>query len=329
MRDVGLDPVLRVRVPAKINLYLGVRGRRPDGYHELVTVMQTVGLHDSLEVGLTGPPGRGHHPAARKHMGVELRVDDTPGLPDADDNLVLAAARALGSRVGLTELRSVPAEGPRTVIDLTKRIPVAGGMAGGSADAAATLVALNELWRCELDRPGLLEVAAEVGSDVPFCLMGGTAIATGRGTSLAQVLSRGSFSWVVCPAARPLQTAEVYAAWDRTCVPGEVTPDAVLTALRSRDPVALGAALHNDLEQAAFALRPELVDARAALVDAGALGAVISGSGPTLLALCADDQAAMALADRVRRDHPQAVVTRSPAGGPDLERRSAWGATRG
>lgn len=328
MRDVGLDSVLRVRVPAKINLFLGVRGLRADGYHELVTVMQTVSLYDALEVGLTGPPGRGHHPAARKHMGIELRVDDLDGLPAPDDNLVLQAARALGSRVGLTELASVAAEGPRTVIDLSKRIPIAGGMAGGSADAAATLVALNELWRCELDREGLKEVAAEVGSDVPFCVIGGTAIATGRGTSLAQVLCRGSFSWVVCTAGTPLQTAEVYRAWDRTSRPSEVEPDAVLTALRSQDPVALGAALHNDLEAAAFALRPELAEARAALLDAGALGAVLSGSGPTLLALCADPEAARVLADRVRADHSDVVVTRSPAGGPDLERGPAWGAGR-
>jgi 4-diphosphocytidyl-2-C-methyl-D-erythritol kinase len=250
-------------------------------------------------------------------MSIELRTDDAPGLPAAGDNLAVRAAVALGERAGFAELEVPPDPGtPRTVLSLVKRIPVAGGMAGGSADAAAALVALNELWRCDLDRDELRALAAELGSDVPFCVVGGTALATGRGTALAQVLCRGTFSWVVATAHEPLPTAEVYRAWDRTCRPSRVEPDAVLAALRNADAEALGAALHNDLEPAAFSLRPELEEAKKALLDAGALGAVLSGSGPTLLALCADAAAATELAARVAPVHREVTVARSPAGGP-------------
>jgi 4-diphosphocytidyl-2-C-methyl-D-erythritol kinase len=311
-----------VRVPAKLNLFLAVRGVRDDGYHELVTVMQTVGLYDELRVGVVGPPGRGHHPTARRRMRLELWDGGVAGLPAAEDNLAVRAARTLASATGSMELqtldRSVPlSDSPRTVLDLHKRIPIAGGMAGGSADAAAALVGLNTLWGCELDRDQLRELAAELGSDVPFCVVGGTALATGRGTALAQVLCRGTFHWVVCTSAEPLSTARVYAAWDEHCGPSEVEPDAVLAALRGEDAEALGAALHNDLQAAAFTLRPELAEQRAALLDAGALGAVLSGSGPTLLALAETRIAAEDIAASVRDRFSDVVVASSPVGGPD------------
>ncbi len=316
LRDLD-SAAVSVRVPAKLNLFLAVRGQRTDGYHELVSVLQTVSLYDELRAGFSGPPGREHHPTSRRRMSVELRTHGAEGLPADRDNLAVRAALALGSRAGFSEL-SEPGDpdAPRTVIDLYKRIPVAGGMAGGSADAAAALVALNELWRCELDRDELRALAAELGSDVPFCVVGGTALATGRGTALAQVLCRGTFSWVVATSDEPLSTADVFRAWDRHCRPGLIEPDAVLAALRGSDPVALAAALHNDLEPAAFALRPELAEAKDALIDAGALGAVLSGSGPTLLALCEDEEAANAVAKRASPAHREAVVARSPAGGP-------------
>jgi 4-diphosphocytidyl-2-C-methyl-D-erythritol kinase len=316
LRDLERSGV-RIRVPAKLNLFLAVRGRRADGYHELVSVLQTVSLFDELRADFSGPPGRGEHPAGRRKMGVELRTNDAPGLPASPaDNLAVRAALALGARTGIVLNGHGDLDAPRTVLDLHKRIPVAGGMAGGSADAAAALVALNELWRCDLDRDELRTLAAELGSDVPFCVVGGTALATGRGTEMAQVLCRGTFSWVIATSPTPLPTAEVYRAWDRHCRPSTDDPDAVLTALLGGDPRALAAAIHNDLEPAAFALRPELADAKAALLDAGALGALLSGSGPTLLALCEDDTAAAAVADRVAPAHREVVVARSPAGGP-------------
>jgi len=251
-------------------------------------------------------------------MGVELRTDGTAGLPDGDDNLAVLAAKTLRRAGGLLESGEQPNGALRTVLKLTKGIPVAGGMAGGSADAAAALVGLNRLWGTSLQRDALRTLAAELGSDVPFCVVGGTALATGRGTQLAQVLCRGTFSWVVCTSAEPLATAEVYRAWDRTCEPNEMEPDAVLAALRQQDPAALGAALHNDLQAAAFSLRPELGEAHTALLDAGALGAVLSGSGPTLLALCESDAAAARVAEAVQPRFAGTFAAHSPVGGPEL-----------
>jgi 4-diphosphocytidyl-2-C-methyl-D-erythritol kinase len=321
-------PCVSVRVPAKLNLFLAVRGARPDGYHELVTVLQTVSLYDQLRVGVFGPPGRGHHPTARRRMRLELWHEPAAGLPEAEQNLAVRAARTLGRSAGIAELGEATLAGapeligdeatPRTVLDLMKGIPIAGGMAGGSADAAAALLALNELWGLDHSRDSLRELAATLGSDVPFCVVGGTALATGRGTALAQVLCRGTFHWLVCPAREPLSTAEVYRAWDRTCSPSEIEPDAVLQALRNEDAEALGAGLHNDLEPAAFALRPHLAEDKEALLDAGALGTVLSGSGPTLLALVADEAAGLALAEAVGERFRDPVIARSPAGGPEV-----------
>ena len=323
-------------VPAKINLFLAVRGRMPDGYHELATVLQTIEVHDVLRCGLVGLPGRGHHPATRRLMRLRLTHDGGPRVPSGRANLVLRAASLLAEKAGILGEFAIPrvaarasavarldedASGeasPLTLLSLRKRIPVAGGMAGGSADAAAALTGLNALWELDLPRDDLRDLAAELGSDVPFCVVGGTALATGRGTNFAQVLSKGTFAWVVCRSSEELGTAAVYGAWDDRCAPGTVEPDAVLAALRTDDPEALGAALHNDLEPAAFALLPRLVEDKAALLEAGALGGVLAGSGPTLLALCADLEAAEALAARVRDRFVAVHVAASPAGGPRL-----------
>ncbi len=308
-----------VRVPAKVNLFLAVRGVRADGYHELATVFQTISVFDDLCVALVAPPGRGHHPASRPHMRLELSHDEVQGVPAGDANLAVQAGRLLGESAHMIE-PGIDSErvGPRTIIDLDKGIPVAGGMGGGSADAAATLVALNELWGTELSRDELRELGSRIGSDVPFLVVGGTAFATGRGTALAQVLCRGEFHWVVCPDSASLATADVFKAWDKTCEPSEVEPDAVLQALRSEDAEALGAALHNDLEPAAFALRPRLAERKERLLTAGALGVMVSGSGPTMLALASDHAHAVALAAEVREG---GFVARSPAGGPEIVRR--------
>jgi 4-diphosphocytidyl-2-C-methyl-D-erythritol kinase len=319
---VSIDgPCVQVRVPGKINLFLAVRGSRADGFHELVTIMQTVSLFDRLRVGLSGPPGQGHHPAARRRMRLELLHEPTEGLPDPEANLAVRAARALGAATGVIDSQTGAERslgGPATVLELDKQIPIAGGMAGGSADAAAALVALNRLWGCELSRDDLRRLAAKIGSDVPFCVVGGTALATGRGTAVAQVLCRGTFHWVVGIDARPLSTAEVYRAWDRRSRPSVIEPDAVLHALRSQDAEALGAALHNDLEVAAFHLRPELADRRDAILEAGALGAVLSGSGPTMLGLAASAGEANRIADAVAGHFSRVIVARSPAGGPEV-----------
>jgi len=311
------DVVVRVRVPAKVNLFLGVRGIRDDGYHEVVSIMQTVGLHDVIEAQLFGAASA-QHPAARKRMTVTLGHDGGPRVPDGDGNLALRAARRLAETFGAEHDNGQHEDDPRSHLELHKRIPVAAGMAGGSADAAAALVALNELWGCELDRDELRAIGAELGADVPFCVTGGTALATGTGTATAQVLCRGTYHWVVGVQDEPLPTAEVYRTWDRIGTPSEVEPDAVLQALRTEDPEALGAALYNDLQLAAFHVRPHLGETHRRLLDEGALGALVSGSGPTLVALAESASHARHLAGLTRDRFSRVHVVTSPAGGPDL-----------
>ncbi|MGI9015845.1 MAG: 4-(cytidine 5'-diphospho)-2-C-methyl-D-erythritol kinase [Euzebya sp.] len=306
---------IQVRVPAKINPFLAVRGVRDDGYHELITLFQTVALSDTLTLSVQAGEGRMHHPTSGGRIAVRLNHDAGPSVPTGGDNLIVRAAAVLAGHVGLTIVDDAPVW---TTIDLLKRIPVAGGMAGGSADAAAALLGLNELWGAELQRAQLVHMAEGLGADVPFCLAGGTALATGTGSGLAGVLSRGTFEWVVCTGVEELSTAMVYAAWDEHCQPLEAEPDDVLTAIAAGDPELLGPALHNELQPAAEELVPRLRADRRALMDAGALGAVLSGSGPTLLALAADAGEAQRIAGRVAGRFERVLVTSSPAGGPVL-----------
>lgn len=300
-------------MPAKVNPFLAVRGVRDDGYHELVTVFQSVALHDVLELSLSADRRRLQHPTAGGRVSLDLSHDAGPSVPAGPDNLILQAATMLAHTAGLT----IDDEAVLTTqLALTKRIPVAGGMGGGSADAAAALIGLNDLWNTEVPRARLLELAALLGADVPFCLVGGTALASGTGTGLARVLCRGTFDWVVCIAADHLSTPQVYGAWDEHCTASGAEPDAVLAAVTTGDPEALGAALHNDLQPAAEALLPRLRADRKALLDAGALGAVVSGSGPTLLALASDADEAQRIAGRVAGRFHQVLIATSPAGGP-------------
>lgn len=306
---------LRIRVPAKLNLFLAVRGRRADGFHELVTVFQTVSIVDDLSVALIGEPGRRHHPAGRRRMRMELWTD--PEVPQGTDNLAFRAALRLGELTGISPVAGVSdRDAVRTILDLDKRIPMTAGMAGGSADAAAALIGLNRLWGCGLTLRQLRSLGAELGSDVPFCITGGTALGTGRGIDITPVLSRGPFHWVVWPDPQPLSTKAVYESWDRHEGPRDSSPDGVLYALHSSDPRRLAEVLHNELEPAAFALRPELVQRKQALLDAGALGVVLAGSGPTMIALTADHAAAVALTERVEDSGVRPIIARSPAGGP-------------
>jgi 4-diphosphocytidyl-2-C-methyl-D-erythritol kinase len=308
---------VRVRVPSKVNLFLAIRGMRSDGYHELVTVLQTVSIYDTVRAELVGPAAA--HPSSRRFMGLAFTHDAAAGVPSDGHNLAVRAARRLMEATGVGAVGpNGQGDVPVTRLHLTKRIPVAAGMAGGSADAAAALVALNDLWDVELDRDSLRALAADLGSDVPFCVGGGTALATGTGTATAQVLTRGTYPWVVGISDRPLSTAEVYRAYDEVAGSSDLEPDAVLQALRTGDAEALGAALHNDLQIAADHLRPELRDGREALLEAGALGAIVSGSGPTVVGLAASPQEAVTLAAKVRDRFDRVEVALSPAGGPEI-----------
>jgi len=332
----GAGQTLHVRVPAKINLHLAVGPRRPDGYHDIVTVMQTVSLYDTLDLTVDGDD-QWAHPAARRRMRASLALadHDADGVPAGQDNLVLVAARRLMAHLGIDghpggertpdggDAVATIVDGPWTRMRLTKRIPVAAGMAGGSADAAAALVGLNRLWRAELDVPTLCGIAALVGSDVPFCIEGGTALATGTGTSVARVLNRTRTHWVVGIDRRPLATADVYAAFDGLPAPTPCSPDAVLQALRTGDLDALAGVLHNDLGPAAVSLRPELEARGERLRDAGALATLVSGSGPTLLALARDAADARRIAGLVEEAFDVVEVAEGPAAGPEVVCRRA------
>lgn len=330
----GPVPTVHVRVPAKVNLFLAIRGRRADGMHDIVSVLHTVSLFDELTASFERRLGSGFHPASRGLFDVVLEHDAGPRVPTGEENLALRAARSLAGaacreagspsghpsarNLGTPDHRRSLERGHATRLVLEKRIPVAAGMAGGSADAAAALLALNRLWECGLDQESLRRLAATLGADVPFCVTGGTALATGTGVATAQVLCRGIYHWVVGIDEQPLPTRSVYQAWDEVGTPTRATPDDVLQALRHDDLEALGAALHNDLEVAAFHLRPALREASVTMLDAGALGTVVSGSGPTLLALAGGAGHARQIATTLADCFDRVEVVRSPAGGPEV-----------
>jgi len=275
-----------VRVPAKINLCLGVGPAREDGYHPLATVYQAVDLHDEVRATLRDDD----EITVAVHSDLDAK-SEVAIVPEGDDNLAVKAARLLRDRTGT---------GLGVDLAIRKVIPVAGGMAGGSADAAAALVACNEVWGTGLSRAALEVLAARLGSDVPFLLHGGNAIGGGRGETVSPVLARGSYHWVFAMAHDGLSTQAVFAEFDRlnagSTVPAPIVPDALLAALRAGDPVALGNALSNDLTEAAVSLRPELAGTLSIGTEAGALGAILSGSGPTAMFLASDEQHSLDIA---------------------------------
>ena len=266
--------VVTVRVPAKINLSLSVGPLRPDGYHELVTVFHAVSLYDEV--------------IARSARGISLSVEplrrdsDVDAVPADERNLAWQAAALLAEQCGVE---------PNVRLTIRKDIPVAGGMAGGSADAAATLVACDSLWGTGLRRDELHDLAAQLGSDVPFALHGGTAIGTGRGEHISPVLASTGLEWVIAVLDAGLSTPKIFEACDmqrrRANVEApapSVHPD-LMTALRSRDTAAIGLALYNDLQPAAVEVLPEIGELLALGRAAGACGSLVSGSGPTTVFL--------------------------------------------
>ncbi|MBU3706779.1 MAG: 4-(cytidine 5'-diphospho)-2-C-methyl-D-erythritol kinase [Mycobacterium sp.] len=268
-----------VRVPGKVNLHLGVGDRRADGYHDITTVFHAVSLTDEVTV-------RGADVLSLRTTG-----EGAGEVPDDERNLAWQAAELMAEHVG---------RAPDVEIVIDKSIPVAGGMAGGSADAAAVLVGMNELWELGVPRRDLHAMAAQLGSDVPFALHGGTALGTGRGEELTPVLARRSFDWVLAFGAGGLSAAAVYAEIDRLREAGSparmADPEPLLTALSGGDPRRLAPLLGNDLQPAALSLQPELRRTLRAGAEAGALAGIVSGSGPTCAFLCssADDAVAVA-----------------------------------
>ena len=272
-----------MRAPGKVNLHLSVGRLRDDGFHELTTVFHAVGLYD--DVTLT----RAEEPSVT--VAGPASLADPAGVPLDASNLALRAVALLAQRTG---------HHAALAVHISKGIPVAGGCAGGSADAAAALVGADALWGTGLGKDELAALGAELGSDVPFSLHGGTALGTGRGEHLTPVLEQGDYAWVLAISQGGLSTPSVYAELDRQRVTGPVglvsDPSEVLAALRRGDAVALGRALGNDLQPAALALMPALRQVLNTGRDLGALGAVVSGSGPTIALLARDDAHAVALA---------------------------------
>ncbi|WP_405751879.1 4-(cytidine 5'-diphospho)-2-C-methyl-D-erythritol kinase [Streptomyces sp. NBC_01411] len=275
--STGSTAGVTVRVPAKVNVQLAVGGARPDGFHDLANVFLAVSLYDevtvapadTLRITCTGP-------------GADL-------VPLDRTNLAARAAEVLAARRGIE---------PRVHIHIDKDIPVAGGMAGGSADGAGALLACDALWSTGASRDELLGMCAELGSDVPFSLVGGAALGTGRGERLTPLEVGGAFHWVFAMADGGLSTPTVFREFDRLTPdagPPQASP-ALIDALRTGDTVALAGALSNDLQPAALSLRPSLADTLAAGTAAGALAALVSGSGPTTAFLAKDADAAERIA---------------------------------
>jgi 4-diphosphocytidyl-2-C-methyl-D-erythritol kinase len=275
--DRGIVTAVTARVPAKVNLQLSVGPPGADGYHDLVTVFHALALFDEVTV------------TSADTDSVVVTGEGASSVPADGSNLAARAVAALVDAVG-PGVRDAPG----LAIEIRKRIPVAAGLAGGSADAAGALMACNELWGAGLSQQELAEVAAKVGSDVGFALLGGTAVGLGRGDQVTPALAAGTYHWVLAFAAEQLSTPAVYAACDRLragrsapTVPPQLNT-ALMAALRSGDPAELGPLLSNDLQPAAVSLLPRLRQALAAGREHGALGAIVSGSGPTCAFLARD-----------------------------------------
>lgn len=267
-----------VRVPGKVNVYLGVGPREFSGYHELATIFQAVGIYDEVTV------------SAADSLTISGLGSFADQIPTDQTNLAWKAAELVARACG---------EEPNIHIQIDKAIPIAAGMAGGSADAAATLVACDAYWNAGIPRDQLDAMAATLGSDVPFMLHGGCALGVGRGDVLSPVMTRGSFHWVFATFAEGLSTAQIYEKTDDMrgleFEEAPEVPTELLSALARGDAPALGRLLHNDLQLAAITSRPQLGRVLEQGIDYGALGAIISGSGPTCAFLVRDESSAIDL----------------------------------
>lgn len=271
-----------VRVPAKVNLQLAVGPREADGFHNLVSVFQAISIYDDVTISKAAP-GSG--------ITIAITGDHTHGVPADATNLAVKAAQLIADEYDFAV---------DIHIEVSKSIPVAGGMAGGSADAAAVIVGLNELFDLEMSREEMLEFGSQLGSDVPFMITGGTAIGQGRGDQLTAALSRGTYHWVLALSTVGLSTPAVYQECDRLRAGLDIaapqTSDALMQSLLTADPKAVGLALQNDLQSAACSLRPALTLVLDVGEEYGALGAIVSGSGPTVAFLVGDEEQGLDLA---------------------------------
>ena len=288
-----------VRVPAKVNVQLAVGAARADGFHDLANVFLAVGLYDEVTV------------TPAEELRITCEGPDAHQVPLDRTNLAARAVLALAERYG---------RDPAVHVHIAKDIPVAGGMAGGSADGAGALLACDTLWGTNASREELLDICAELGSDVPFSLVGGAALGTGRGEKLTALKVGGGFHWVFAMAEGGLSTPAVYREFDRLAegrdIPEPVASPDLLDALAKGDPDALAATVVNDLQPAALSLHPSLAGTLAAGRAAGALAALVSGSGPTTAFLAGDARSAATVAEALRSSGTCRTVRTAPAPAP-------------
>jgi len=283
----------RLRTNAKVNLFLSVLGRRPDGYHEIETIFHTIGLADSLTF----------TPSTTGKVEIDMRSEGGYIAPPPPEiNLVHRAAELLGE--GRTNAEGV-------CIEVFKRIPIGAGLGGGSGNAAGALAALNDLWDAGLESHELAELAGEMGADVPYCLTGGTALATGRGERVNPLPQPVSLWFVLGLSDDPLYTREVYDDFDPARDAAGARSLPLVQALERGENEKVVTLMHNDLERPAFRLRPGLEDKKAAMLEAGAAGALMAGSGPTIFAVARDAGDAAAIAGRVEPAFDRVEVTSS------------------
>lgn len=302
------DRVVRAKAPGKINVFLGVGALRTDGYHDLATGFLAVSLFETVEV------------RAADTFSLEVSGSlDVSTVPLGETNLAIRAARAVAEALGVDG-------GAHIRID--KNVPIAGGMGGGSADAAATLIACNELWGGGLSRDRLLELGAELGADVPFALTGGVALGTDRGDNLSPALHKGTMHWVLVPSDGELSTPVVFHELDKQrwkqqgelerVVTQPIVSMGALQALRHGDARMLAETMHNDLQAAALRLMPRLVGTLELGERMGALAGIVSGSGPTCAFLCEDESSARQLVEDFADQSIASVQVTSPVAGARL-----------
>lgn len=304
---------VKVSAPGKINIFFAVGPLKPDQYHDVVSIYQALNLREVVTVS----------PASQWQVKVSGRLSahQLAAVPTGDENLVVKSAKAIANLAGF--------EDPHPVhFEITKNVPVAGGMGGGSADAAAALMAVDELWCSGIAGERLLETAANLGADIPFALLGGTAIGTGRGEDLRPIEGVQRLHWVLVTNDQGLSTPSVYQRLDQlraergqdpTNVATPNAPVALLEALLTGDPHKVAPHLHNDLQEAAVDLMPELAETMAKGIAAGAIAAMVSGSGPTIALLAKDAAAATQIANQLAIQGHIAIPTFGPAAGTMLE----------
>jgi len=300
---MSAQPPVIVRAPGKVNIHLAVGPRRPDGYHDLATVFQAVSIYDEVQA----------EPADR--LVVTVAGPEASLLTDGRPNIAARAALLVAA---------CAARAPGVRIHIRKVLPVAGGMAGGSADAAATLLACNALWGVGLGPSELRELAARLGSDVPFMLTGGTAIGRGRGELLTPLTPHRPLHWVFAFPLRGLATPDVYAEFDRTCgiipaAPVDVAPE-LCHAIERGAAGRIVELMRNDLEHSALRLQPRLRQLLRAGLDLGACGAILSGTGATCAFLASNEKAGRLLAAALDGSGlcRRACYANGPVAGPEV-----------